>query len=88
MDAIAPKALLHRVEAGKLCVKLQLFLYRCKEITRRPSRQGGRGRRQMREQCEKRPALGLELRNQLKDAEKREVTAELASPQHLKALHE
>lgn len=77
MGAIAPKALMHRTEAGKLCTKLQLFQFMPMEITQGTSGQGGRGRREMREQGEKRPALGLELQNHLKDVEKREATAEL-----------
>lgn len=70
MDAIAPKALKHGAEAGKLCMKLQLFQFMLMEITHELSKQGGRGRRQMREQGEKRPALRLELQNHLKYMEK------------------
>ena len=77
MHATAPRALRNRAEAGRLCMKLQLLLLMLMEIIHRPSKQGGRGRIQMRKQGEKRPALGLELRNHLKDVEKREAAAEL-----------
>lgn len=48
MDAVAPKALMHRAEPARLCMNLQLLRLVLTKITHKPSQQGGRDRSQMR----------------------------------------
>lgn len=76
-DTIARRALMHRAEASRLYTKLQILLLVPREITHGPRKQGGRGRTQISQQGEKRPALGLELQNYPRDMEKREASVEL-----------
>lgn len=49
---------MHRAEASRLYMKLQIPLLMPREITHGPRKQGGRGRTQIREQGEKRPVEG------------------------------
>lgn len=86
MDVIAPKALMHRAELGRLCMNLQLLLLVLTEITYKLSPQGGRGRRQMRKWDEKRPVLRLELSNHPKNVEKRSCSI-VRRLQASKSLH-